>query len=79
MMVRFVENEYMMMAMFQKENRQQTMREIRSVIPFVKDDAEMLSLINSTLEKMERISDQEFSGIDLEPYKQEPMEDERWR
>ena len=52
------------------------MREIRSVIPFVKDDAEMLSLINSTLEKMEHISDQEFSGIDLEPYKQEPMEDE---
>ena len=36
----------------------------------------MLSLINSTLEKMEHISDQEFSGIDLEPYKQEPMEDE---
>ena len=76
MMVSFEENEYMMMAMFQKENRQQTMREIRSVIPFVKDDAEMLSLINSTLEKMEHISDQEFSGIDLESYKQEPMEDE---
>ena len=76
MMVRFEENEYMIMAMFQKINRQQTMREIRSVIPFVKDDAEMLSLINSTLEKMEHISDQEFSVIDLEPYKQEPMEDE---
>lgn len=27
MMVRFEENEYMIMAMFQKENRQQTMRE----------------------------------------------------
>ncbi len=76
MMVRLEENEYMMMAMFQMENRRQTMREIRSVIPFVKDDAEMLSLINSTLEKMECISDQEFSGIDLEPYEQEPMEDE---
>lgn len=76
MMVRFEENEYMMMALFQKENRRQTMREIRSVIPFVKEDAEMLSLINSTLEKMGRISDQEFSGIDLEPYMQEPMEDE---
>lgn len=76
MMVRFEENEYLIMAMFQKANRQQTMREIRSAIPFVKEDAEMLSLVNSTLEKMECISDRDFNEMDLEPYKQEPMEDE---
>lgn len=52
------------------------MREIRSVIPFLKEDAEMLALVNSTLEKMERISDEDFSEIDLEPYRQEPTEDE---
>lgn len=76
MMVRFEENECLVMAMFQKKSRQQTMREIRSAIPFVKEDAEMLSLVNSTLEKMERISDRDFAGMDLEPYRQEPMEDE---
>lgn len=76
MMVRFDENEYLIMAMFEKENRQQTMREIRGVIPFLKEDAEMLALVNSTLEKMGRISDREFSSMDLEPYRQEPMEDE---
>lgn len=76
MMVRFDENEYLMMAMFKQGNRRQTMREIRSVIPFLKEDAEMLALVNSTLEKMKHISDGEFSGIDLEPYRQEPMEDE---
>lgn len=75
-MVRFDENEYLMMAMFEQGNRRQTMREIRSVIPFLKEDAEMLSLVNSTLEKMEHISDEEFSEIDLGPYRQEPMEDE---
>lgn len=75
-MVRFEDNEYLIMAMFQKGNRQQTMREIRSAIPFVKEDAEMLSLVNSTLEKMECISDRDFDGMDLEPYGQEPMEDE---
>ena len=52
------------------------MREIRSVIPFLKEDAEMLDLVNSTLEKMERISDEDFSRINLEPYRQEPVEDE---
>lgn len=76
MMVKFEENEYLIMAMFQMENRQQTMREIRSAVPFLKDDEEMLSLVNSTLAKMEKLSDQEFALLDLEPYKQEPVEDE---
>lgn len=75
-MVRFEENEYLIMAMFEKKNRQQTMREIRGVIPFLKEDAEMLALVNSTLDKMGRISDHDFSEMDLEPYRQEPMEDE---
>lgn len=75
-MVRFEENEYLIMAMFEKKNRQQTMREIRGVIPFLKEDAEMLALVNSTLDKMGRISDRDFSEMDLEPYRQEPMEDE---
>lgn len=75
-MVRFDENEYLIMAMFEKENRQQTMREIRNVIHFIKEDAEMLALVNSTLEKMEHISDETFSEMDLEPYRQEPVEDE---
>ncbi|MDO5425152.1 MAG: transposon-transfer assisting family protein [Eubacteriales bacterium] len=75
-MRKFDENEYLIMAMFEKENRQQTMREIRGVIPFLKEDAEMLALVNSTLDKMGRISDRDFSAMDLEPYRQEPMEDE---
>lgn len=41
-----------------------------------KDDAEMLSLVNSTLAKMNKLSDQEFALLDLESYKQESVEDE---
>ena len=76
MMVKFEENEYLVMAMFQMENRQQTMREIRCEVPFLKDDAEVLSIVNSTLAKMEKLSDQEFDLLELEPYKQDPVEDE---
>lgn len=75
-MMRFDENEYLIMAMFEKANRQQTMREIRGVIPFLKEDAEMLSLVNSTLDKMGHISDRDFLEMNLEPYRREPMEDE---
>ena len=74
-MMRFEENEYIMMAMFQRENRLQTMSEIRGILPFAKDDEEILSLVNTTLEKLGRISDREFSALDLEPYRQEPVEE----
>ena len=73
-MMTFDMNENLIMAMFQKESRLQTMNEIRGVIPFVTDDEEILPLINSTLEKMSEISDQDFLALDLEPYKQEPVE-----
>ena len=54
----------------------QTVREIRSVIPFVKEDAQILALVNSALEKLEHISNRAFSELDLEAYQQEPVEDE---
>ena len=34
----------------------------------------MLALVNSTLKKMEQLTDQEFSRLDLETYEQEPVE-----
>ena len=73
-MIRFEENEYILIAMFQKE----TIDEIHSVIPYIGRDEEMLVLINSTLEKLWFLSDEAFSDLDLEPYKQEPMEEETW-
>ncbi len=77
-MVRFEENEYFLMAMFQKESRQATIGEIHQVIPYIGRDEEMLILINSTLEKLWLLSDEAFLNLDLESYKEEPMEDEGW-
>ena len=76
MMVRFEENEYFLIAMFQKESRQATIEEIHNVIPYIGRDEEMLALINSTLEKLWFLTDEAFLNMDLEPYKEEPMEDE---
>lgn len=74
MMERWEENEYILMAMFQKESRQKTMEEIRSVLPFIKDDEEMQVLAEGTLEKMSHMTDGEFLSMDLEPYQMEPEE-----
>lgn len=75
MRVRFEEEEYFVMAMFEKDTRTGTMEEIRRVLPFISEDGEMLALVNSTLKKMEQLTDQEFSGMDLETYVQEPAEE----
>lgn len=75
-MIRFEENEYILIAMFRKENRQATIDKINSVIPYVDKEEEMLMLINSTLEKLRSLSDKAFQNMDLELYQQEPVEDE---
>ena len=75
MIVRFEEEEYFVMAVFEKDTRTGTMEEIRRVLPFISEDGEMLALVNSTLKKMEQLTDQEFSGMDLETYAQEPAEE----
>ena len=49
------------------------------MLPFISEDGEMLALVNSTLKKMEQLTDQEFSGMDLETYEQEPAEEVSWR
>ena len=76
MIAKFEENEYFLMAMFQKESRQATIEEIHNVIPYIGRDEEMLALINSTLEKLWFLSDEAFLSMDLEQYRQEPLEDE---
>lgn len=75
MRVRFEEEEYFVMAMFEKDTRTGTMEKIRRVLPFISEDGEMLALVNSTLKKMEQLTDQEFSRLDLETYEQEPAEE----
>ena len=51
MRVRFEEEEYFVMAVFEKDTRTGTMEEIRRVLPFIRKDGEMLALVNSTLKK----------------------------
>ena len=76
MIAKFEENEYFLVAMFQKESRQATIEEMHNAIPYIGRDEEMLALINSTLEKLWFLSDEAFLSMDLEQYRQEPLEDE---
>lgn len=73
--IQFEENEYLVIAMFEANNRLATMEKIAEVVPYVEDDAEIYPLVMTTLEKMKCLSDEDFKKLDLEPYKQEAEED----
>lgn len=74
--VTFEQNEMLVMAMFDARNRKHTLERIEEVLPYVQDDEEVLPLVVTTIEKMKRLSDADFHKLDLEPYKQEPEDEE---
>ena len=67
MRVRFEEEEYFVMAMFEKDTRTGTMEEIRRVLPFISEDGEMLALVNSTLKKICPVPTEEYPGKPDDP------------
>lgn len=73
--IEFEENEYLVMAMFEGENRQDTMEKIAEVVAFVEDDTEIYPLVMTTMEKMKCLSDEAFKKLDLEPYRQDVEEE----
>lgn len=74
--VAFEQNEMLVMAMFDAGNRKHTLERIEEVLPYVQDDEQVLPLVVNTIEKMKRLSDTDFHKLDLEPYKQEPEDEE---
>lgn len=76
MKVKFEENEYLVLAMFDTGNRSTTIEKITEILPHVEDDEEVYALAIQTIEKLKRISNAEYHKIDLTPYLQKPEEDE---
>lgn len=69
-MIAFNKDEYIVMAMFEAENRQATTGKIEEILPFIQKDAELVKIVTGTIEKMKRMPDEQFAQLDLEPYRQ---------
>lgn len=69
-MIAFNKDEYIVMAMFEAENRQATIGKIEEILPFIQKDAELVKIVTGTIEKMKRMPDEQFAQLDLEPYRQ---------
>ena len=53
-------------------------RDEKRYFRFLKHDTEMTALVKGTLEKMEHLTEEEFSKMDLTPYLTELLEDKEW-
>ena len=70
-MISFDKDEYIVMAMFEAENRKATIGKIEELLPFIQKDTELVKIVTGTIEKMKRMSDEQFAQLDLEPYRRE--------
>ncbi len=69
MNVRFDELELMLVAMFEQTTLKDTIQVLTEIQPLVAEDAEMAALVQQTIPKMQRLTEPQFKGLELEWYK----------
>lgn len=69
--VRFDELELMLMAMFEQKTLKGTIQTLTEVQQLVEEDAEMAVLVQQSIQKMQRLTEPQFKGLELEWYKPE--------
>ena len=69
--VRFDELELMLMAMFEQPTLRDTIQVLTEIQPLVAEDAEMAALVQQTIPKMQRLTEPQFKGLELEWYRPE--------
>ena len=68
--VRFDELELMLMAMFEPTLKD-TIQVLLEAQPLVAEDAEMAALVQQTIPKMQRLTEPQFKGLELEWHRPE--------
>ena len=69
--ITFDEEELFAIAVFEPDTRINTIKRLERVLPELQDDPEMRDLIRSAREKLEKISDREYSLLELDSYREE--------
>lgn len=69
--VRFDELELMLMAMFEQPTLKDTIQVLTEIQPLVAEDAEMDALVQQTIQKLQKLNEQQFKGLKLEWHRPE--------
>lgn len=74
--ITFDEEELFVIAIFDEKSRHKAVEEMGLVLTELAEDPEMHALLVSTMEKLKRISDEEFAKLDLESYRADLADDD---
>lgn len=75
--ITFDEEELLVLAILEPDNRKNTIVRLEEILPEVKDDPDMEAIIVSVTEKLKLISDEVYKQLGLEEYREELLaEDE---
>ncbi len=69
--ITFDEEEMFVIAVFNPDTRSNTIHIMSEVLPELKDDQDMFDLLLSAMEKLKKISDDEYKKMDLSDYRDE--------
>ena len=69
--INFDEEEMFVIAVFNPDTRSNTIHIMSEVLPELKDDQDMFDLLLRAMEKLKRISDDEYKKMDLSDYRDE--------
>ena len=69
--ITFDEEELFAIAVFEPDTRINTIKRLERVLPELQDDPEIRDLIRSAREKLKKISDREYSLLELDSYREE--------
>ena len=75
--ITFDEEELLVLAILEPDNRKNTIVRLEEILPELKDDPDMEAIIVSVTEKLKLISDEVYKQLGLEEYREELLaEDE---
>ena len=75
--ITFDEEELLVIAILEPDNRKNTIVRLEEILPEVKDDPDMEAIVVSVTEKLKLISDEVYKQLGLEEYREELLaEDE---
>lgn len=69
--ITFDEEELLVLAVMEPDNRKNTIAMLTKILPEVKDDPDMEAIVVSATEKLKLISDEIFDQLGLEEYREE--------
>ena len=75
--VRFDELELMLMAMFEQPTLKDTIQVLTEVQSLVAEDSEMTALVQQAIQKLQKLNEQQFKGLELEWHRPEESEKEK--